>query len=142
MPISFPFFLLSRPSTTYRGCSGPKIGPTPGDICNGSKIQKSWVRIKGISFPILDPNLQYARKIRNVLKSHQKSNHTSDLCQVFAVDDIFTFWMDISGTIRVKNSSIQAAFFQLSIQIIDPFHRLYIADFTQISFYGRQIRMA
>jgi len=26
----------------------------------------------------------------------------SDICQVFAVDDIFTFWMNISGIIRVK----------------------------------------
>jgi hypothetical protein len=30
----------------------------------------------------------------------------------------------------------------LSIKIIDPFHGLYVADFTQVSFCGRQTRMS
>ncbi len=63
----------------------------------------------------------------------------SDLSQVFEMDDTCILLMDISIIIRVKRPLLHPDFFQLGIQIIDPFHGLYIAYLPEISLSGRQI---
>ncbi|MDB4444301.1 hypothetical protein N9174_03085 [bacterium] len=40
----------------------------------------------------------------------------SDISQVFDVDDIFTFEMDISEIIKVKRHSLYPDYFQIGIQ--------------------------
>jgi len=58
----------------------------------------------------------------------------SDISQVFGVDDISRFWIDISGNRQGESAgSATLTTFHLPIQIIDPFHGLYIADFPKIS---------
>jgi hypothetical protein len=57
----------------------------------------------------------------------------SDISQVFSVDDICRFWMDISRNHQgesVVRSTLTA--FYLPIQIIDPLHGLYVADLMSL----------
>jgi hypothetical protein len=58
----------------------------------------------------------------------------SDISQVFGVDDLLWVLKDIQGNRQGENTvwfTLTAS--PLTIEIIDPFHGLYIADFPKIS---------
>jgi hypothetical protein len=58
----------------------------------------------------------------------------SDISQVFEVDDILWVRMDISGNGQGENAvRITLTTFHLPIQVIDPFHCLYVAYLPKIS---------
>ena len=59
------------------------------------------------------------------------------------MDDILGVLRDIQGNRQGENTvRFTLTAFPLTIEIIDPFHGLYIADFPKISFGCRQVGMA
>jgi hypothetical protein len=67
----------------------------------------------------------------------------SDISQVFGVDDILWVLKDIPSN-RQGETAVRFTLTAspLSIEIIDPFHGLYIADFPKISLGCRQVGVA
>ena len=64
----------------------------------------------------------------------EKSADQSDLSQVFRMDDILGVLKDIRGNRQGENAvPVTLTSFHLPVQIIDPFHGLYVADFPKIS---------
>ena len=67
----------------------------------------------------------------------------SDISQVFRMDDILGVLKEIQGNRQGENAvRVTLTAFPLTIEIIDPFHGLYIADFPKISRGCRQVGMA
>ena len=59
------------------------------------------------------------------------------------MDDILGVLRDIQGNRQGENAvRFTLTTFHLPVQIIDPFHGLYIADFPKISLGCRQVGMA
>ena len=67
----------------------------------------------------------------------------SDISQVLEMDDILWISKDTQGNRQGENTvRFTLTPSPLTIEFIDPFHGLYIADFPKISLGCRQIGMA
>ena len=73
--------------------------------------------------------------IRCVQGNDAHAHTWSDISQVFEVDDILGVLKDIQGNRQGENGfRITLTTSHLPVQVIDPFHGLYVADFPKVSF--------